>query len=343
MKRCYKLTIAGLAAVSVPLTLYAVGTVDTTLQISGYGTIGTSNTGGGLAVGYNNFISAQSCMAVGWSQQLYNSNALAVGSYGNHVYPVIFSVGNGTSSADRKNAFTVSDDGTVSAAGTAEITLVTVKGGISGTPTFTPAWWSDPSYTILKSPAGTGSNTSPANVGQLKNVAKKAQAYLEARLTGWSGAGNEINSMCVFPNTENFSFVSVGQLKSMGKVFHDRLRQIGYNWQSPGTTGTLPTQPYPWTGTTSVDNSAPASIGQLKTVFGFEVGAAYLTDSDGDGMLDGWETAYFGGLSRNGTLDRDMDGVTDKDEFLKGQRPTVADGVADDSSRKLDVFTLSVF
>jgi YD repeat-containing protein len=46
------------------------------------------------------------------------------------------------------------------------------------------------------------------------------------------------------------------------------------------------------------------------------------TDSDGDGMDDAWELAYFGNLSRNGSGDFDNDGFRDSYEFFAGTNPT---------------------
>src|SRR6185503_9613825 len=45
-------------------------------------------------------------------------------------------------------------------------------------------------------------------------------------------------------------------------------------------------------------------------------------DTDGDGIDDDWEVAYFGNLSRNGSGDFDGDGQTDLQEFLAGTDPT---------------------
>ncbi len=45
-------------------------------------------------------------------------------------------------------------------------------------------------------------------------------------------------------------------------------------------------------------------------------------DSDGDGMDDDWEIAYFGDLSRDGSGDFDGDGQTDLQEFRAGTDPT---------------------
>jgi Bacterial TSP3 repeat len=46
------------------------------------------------------------------------------------------------------------------------------------------------------------------------------------------------------------------------------------------------------------------------------------SDTDGDGLPDDWELAYFNGLQRDGTGDFDGDGQTDKAEFLAGTDPS---------------------
>ncbi|MBL9127110.1 MAG: PD40 domain-containing protein [Verrucomicrobiales bacterium] len=46
------------------------------------------------------------------------------------------------------------------------------------------------------------------------------------------------------------------------------------------------------------------------------------TDSDGDGLLDGWENAHFRNLSETATGDPDGDGVTNVFEFESGTDPT---------------------
>ena len=44
-------------------------------------------------------------------------------------------------------------------------------------------------------------------------------------------------------------------------------------------------------------------------------------DSDGDGLPDAWEMAWFGTLARNGAGDFDGDGMTDLQEYLAGTNP----------------------
>jgi hypothetical protein len=50
-----------------------------------------------------------------------------------------------------------------------------------------------------------------------------------------------------------------------------------------------------------------------------------LTDSDGDGMDDGWERSYWGDTSQTGAADADSDGLSNADEHTRALDPTDAD------------------
>jgi len=52
-----------------------------------------------------------------------------------------------------------------------------------------------------------------------------------------------------------------------------------------------------------------------------------LPDSDGDGLPDSWELAWFGTPDRDGSGDADGDGVLDRDEFAAGTSPINDDSV----------------
>lgn len=66
-----------------------------------------------------------------------------------------------------------------------------------------------------------------------------------------------------------------------------------------------------------------------------------ITDTDGDGMDDGWETTNFGNLSQAGSGDFDSDGMTNLEEFQYGFIPTSKDAFADaDGDRYPNIFEL---
>ncbi|PYM15823.1 MAG: hypothetical protein DME18_03280, partial [Verrucomicrobia bacterium] len=65
---------------------------------------------------------------------------------------------------------------------------------------------------------------------------------------------------------------------------------------------------------------------QAQDLFYFR-NTAVTSDTDGDGMDDAWENAYFNSLWRDGSGDFDQDGASDFAEFRAGTDPTQADSV----------------
>jgi hypothetical protein len=204
-----------------------------------------------------------------------------------------------------------------------------------------PGWW-PPGVSATSSPG----NYTPANLGQLKNMATLAKAHLDATLVG--GAGFYVEQMVAgfgpdngvaytqAEKDENYRPVNLGQLKAVALPFYERLKAAGYDVKgslSARLNATPPTAwPFdvPWNPSTARSvNYSPANIGQLKFVFSFD-----LTDfdTDHDGLGDAWETAQFGNLTRDGSGDFDNDGVVDLSEFLYGGNPKLADGDYDGRS-----------
>jgi hypothetical protein len=68
---------------------------------------------------------------------------------------------------------------------------------------------------------------------------------------------------------------------------------------------------------------ATAALRQLQATTPLQVSVAtYQGDADCDGMADAWELACVGNLSSDGTTDMDLDGVTDRSEYIAGTNPT---------------------
>jgi hypothetical protein len=123
-----------------------------------------------------------------------------------------------------------------------------------------PSWWSERSVLVSGANAD---DYAPANLGQLKNIAKAAVAEMDAKFSG--GAGDELNSMVNSwstpgPQTNDFAPLNLGQLKNVARPFYDRLIAAGL------------ADSYPWLGSpSSPDDFAVANIGQVKSLFGFEI------------------------------------------------------------------------
>jgi hypothetical protein len=111
---------------------------------------------------------------------------------------------------------------------------------------------------------------------------------------------------------ENASF-SVTMANVTGVTFQWRLNAADI----PGATGE----------SLVLTSITAASEGQYSVVVANSSGsvtsapAMLMLDSDGDGLPDSWELAYFGNLSQTGTGDFDSDGVSNFDEFNQGTDP----------------------
>ena len=161
MKKSSKNILLAAVLLSAPLTVYGVLN-DPILQVTNYGYVGgasifSGSAGYNLSVGSNNlFGNSFYNSMVGTNLQNYTSNSLAVGYYNQSTTGQLLSIGNGLNSTSRKNAFEVWTGGNVNIPitttgakltvgnssvssntvttkvyGTADITRVPAKGGIS--------------------------------------------------------------------------------------------------------------------------------------------------------------------------------------------------------------------
>ncbi len=181
-----------------------------------------------------------------------------------------------------------------------------------------PDWWTTSS--VFKAGA-TADDYAVANLGQLKNMASNAAQELDDNLP--SGAGDDIHALMNAWNTDpadgilrdDYAALTVGQLKSVGQLFYDRL--IAEYVRPSGS--------YPWTGT-NADDYALANVGQLKTMFAFDTA---FVDTNSNGIPDLWETQMFGNLNQSLTDDPDGDGLTNAQEYQAGTDPNNPDSDGD--------------
>ena len=149
-----------------------------------------------------------------------------------------------------------------------------------------PAWWA-------QTDVASGADSAPANLGQLRNLAKLAKTYLDANLPGGSGQeitalvssyqppANATSAQLQAINNANVTAINLGQLRSVAKLFFDRLHLLGLDtkqnliahgypdkWSGPsGWSGYYPWDP----STTQSVTYTAANIGQLKAAFTYEI------------------------------------------------------------------------
>lgn len=187
-----------------------------------------------------------------------------------------------------------------------------------------PAWWAERGVT---SSQATPNDYAAANIGQVKHIAAKAVAEMNAKIEG--GAGADLNALIAgwiadAPSgvaRNDYAPINQGQLKVIAKKFYKRLFAAGYRGQPLGAG-----QKYPWTETPNDDASyALANIGQVKRLFSFipSLSDPRLADTDEDEMPDFWERYY--DLDPNNaadaSLDSDGDELPNLQEYLAGRHP----------------------
>lgn len=184
-----------------------------------------------------------------------------------------------------------------------------------------PVWWSARGATSTQP-----TNDSAAiNQGQLKHFTQKAVDEMNARFPG--GAGTELNAIVqgweedyatngyspTNPNPADFHAITIGQLKWVAQKIHARL--LHFRWQDE-----LPV----WLVLNPASDNQLANIGQLKTVFAFD-----LTAPAGQLPL-WWQKYYFDGqVGINPLADYDDDGLADLQEYQQGTNPASADSDGD--------------
>jgi len=189
----------------------------------------------------------------------------------------------------------------------------------------TPGWWC--TSNVIVDPDS--DDFAVANAGQLKHIASAARNHLDFTLqptcVEWGDAYNINGGPDPFPftNTDNFKPLNQGQLKFVASGFYQIMQDKGLdtnamlNLNMPA--GEFWGEDFPWTADTADDNDfAPVQLGQIKWVFGFDLGTF---DDDSDMLPDAWEILHFDDLAQVACNDPNLDGLTLLQEFNCGLDP----------------------
>ncbi len=194
-----------------------------------------------------------------------------------------------------------------------------------------PAWWSEEGTRVLDPDISDADNHSPANLGQLKHMAKQAKMHLDAALPGGSGPAIASLVEAFEPRIgqgytqaqidafreQNYAPINLGQLKAVAKPFYERLLAAGFDTKANLIAHGYPANwayDYPWNPQTPVEeNYAPANLGQVKMTFSFGL-VNFLSPA--------WQQQYFGATSgADPAADPDGDGLTNLQEYQQGSDP----------------------
>lgn len=168
-----------------------------------------------------------------------------------------------------------------------------------------PQWWVDRGIVDTNA---VSNDYAPVNQGQVKHMAEQAREEFEINLP--LGAGTNINLLVEgFTGNQNYVPANIGQLKYVAYPFYARLIRIGF------------LQEFPWGSSTNSADYAMANIGQLKNLFGFDLGI----DSDADTLPDIWECEYFRNLNQTAPNDPDGDLLSNAEEYANGTNPSDSD------------------
>lgn len=191
-----------------------------------------------------------------------------------------------------------------------------------------PGWWQSwhihqgQLYYLKSSDDSRVDDYVAANVGQLKNFATAAASRMKSVLSNHGKEGQEIAAMIdewktPTASADDYAILTAGQAKAVAIKFYDRLASI-HAWPANS-------QPWPALPTAATDDSAAINLGQLKSIFSFDI-LNPDEDYDDDGIPNGFEIRY--GLDfrvADADEDADGDGLSNLHEYWLGLNPLLAD------------------
>jgi hypothetical protein len=143
--------------------------------------------------------------------------------------------------------------------------------------------------------------------------------------TNWSGPASLSAYAIVATNQSTISY-SVSKT-SLGVTTGDTLYFDAYSSGGGGGDSAVDALANPSTSITSWGQTYTSSTTN-NTIRAYTL-SYNVSDSDGDGLPDAWETEKFGNLSESGTGDTDSDGSTNAQEFAIGTNPANDDSDGD--------------
>lgn len=162
-----------------------------------------------------------------------------------------------------------------------------------------PAWWATRGATNGNPRA----DNAPVSQGQLKHFTYMAVQEMNSALSSTGGAGAELDALIATWNAskstaDDKAAMTVGQLKWVAAKIHGRLKFARWSDTTPS-----------WIATGPENNNTIATLGQLKSVFAFDLlKSDPNSDYDGDGRTNGQE---FADGTDDKNYDTDGDGIPD--------------------------------